>query len=369
MAYGETSTPPWNASSEATFTIAPLPCGTKPRPGRAREREHAVEVDVQHALGLLGADVEHGAARDDAGRVDEDVEPPEGGGGRLDRALAGVGVGLLEVELDECAAAAERLDAARVSAGSRRSMWTMSQPASASAMAAVCPMPRVVPVTQATGRRGGSGRGLRASGEATIGPVAQLSLEPVTWRVRALAAGGRTIADSRSALLVLSDDAPPAYAFPRRRRRPTRCPRAAWLPPRRPATCCSTTRRRRVPPRGGRAASLGHPRSPYHRVDALAGSRHVRVTLAGETLAESNRPLALFETGEPTRFYFAQADVRLDLLEPSETTTTSPYLGSAVWFSARIGGSPPSRRSLDVPLPDPPATAHRQACWRSRTAS
>ena len=56
------------------------------------------------------------------------------------------------------------------------------------------------------------------------------------------------------------------------------------------------------------------------------------------TLAESTRPLVLFETDEPTRFYFAQADVRRDLLEPSETVTTSPYLGSAVWFSARVAG-------------------------------
>jgi hypothetical protein len=33
--------------------------------------------------------------------------------------------------------------------------------------------------------------------------VALLSLEPVTWRVRALAADGRTVADSHAALLVL----------------------------------------------------------------------------------------------------------------------------------------------------------------------
>ena len=48
--------------------------------------------------------------------------------------------------------------------------------------------------------------------------------------------------------------------------------------------------------------------------------------------------MAVFETGEPARFYFAQADVRRDLLEPSETVTTSPYMGTAVWFSARVGG-------------------------------
>jgi uncharacterized protein (DUF427 family) len=64
----------------------------------------------------------------------------------------------------------------------------------------------------------------------------------------------------------------------------------------------------------------------------------VRAALAGEPLAESDRPVAVFETGEPTRFYFAQADVRRELLEPSATLTSSPYLGTAVWFSARVGG-------------------------------
>jgi uncharacterized protein (DUF427 family) len=168
--------------------------------------------------------------------------------------------------------------------------------------------------------------------------MAQLSLEPVTWRVRALAGGGRTVADSRAALLALSDDAPPAYAFPESDIQRDALPDTAWRPlAGAPGyalldnACVEVFLEEDEP-------VAGHPRDPYHRVDALASSRHVRVSLAGEALAESNRPVAVFETGEPTRFYFAQVDVRRDLLEPSETVTTSPYVGSAVWFSARIGG-------------------------------
>jgi uncharacterized protein (DUF427 family) len=168
--------------------------------------------------------------------------------------------------------------------------------------------------------------------------VTQLSLEPVTWRVRALAAGGRTVADSRAALLVLSTGVPPAYAFPEGDVDRSALPESAWLPLEgRPGyTLLAVAQIEAILEEDEPLA--GHPRNPYHRVDALASSRHVRVTLAGETLAESNRPMAVFETDEPTRFYFAQADVHLDLLEPSETVTTSPYAGSAVWFSARIGG-------------------------------
>src|SRR4029453_18594143 len=33
-----------------------------------------------------------------------------------------------------------------------------------------------------------------------------------------------------------------------------------------------------------------HPRDPYHRVDVLSSSRHVRVLVAGQTLAETRRP-------------------------------------------------------------------------------
>jgi uncharacterized protein (DUF427 family) len=168
--------------------------------------------------------------------------------------------------------------------------------------------------------------------------VAQLSLEPVTWRVRALAGGGRTVADSRAALLVLRDDAPPAYAFPESDIQRGALPPVAWLAlagapgyVQLDNACVEMFLEEDEP-------VAGHPRNPYHRVDALASSRHARVTLAGETLAESSRPMAVFETGEPTRFYFAQADVRRDLLEPSVTVTTSPYMGTAVWFSARIGG-------------------------------
>jgi uncharacterized protein (DUF427 family) len=168
--------------------------------------------------------------------------------------------------------------------------------------------------------------------------VAQLSLEPVTWRVRALAGGGRTVADSQAALLVLSDDAPPTYAFPESDIQRDALPQAAWLTlagapgyVQLDNACVETFLEEDEP-------VAGHPRSPYHRVDALASSRHVRATLAGETLAESTGPMAVFETGEPTRFYFAQADVRRELLEPSATVTSSPYLGTAVWFSARVGG-------------------------------
>ena len=81
-----------------------------------------------------------------------------------------------------------------------------------------------------------------------------------------------------------------------------------------------------------------HPRDPYHRVDAMESSRHIRVVVAGETIAETHRPRLLFETNLPTRYYIPRADVRLDLLEPTLTSTQCPYKGRAVYWSVRAGG-------------------------------
>jgi uncharacterized protein (DUF427 family) len=79
--------------------------------------------------------------------------------------------------------------------------------------------------------------------------------------------------------------------------------------------------------------AIVHARDPYHRVDVLATSRRVRVALNGETLAETQRALALFETGLPTRWYIPRDDVRDDLLISSDTRTGCAYKGFASYWS------------------------------------
>lgn len=83
-----------------------------------------------------------------------------------------------------------------------------------------------------------------------------------------------------------------------------------------------------------------HPRDPYHRVDVLPSSRHVRILAGGTVLADSRRTLALFETGLPPRWYVPREDVRMDLLEPSDLRTQCPYKGEASYLSA------PSERDI-----------------------
>src|SRR5690349_10115439 len=82
---------------------------------------------------------------------------------------------------------------------------------------------------------------------------------------------------------------------------------------------------------------FGHPRDPYHRIDTYRTSRPVRVSVDGETIAESTRAIALFESGLPPRFYLPAEDVRTDLLEPSETKTRCAYKGLASYRHVRVG--------------------------------
>src|ERR1700733_4017378 len=97
-----------------------------------------------------------------------------------------------------------------------------------------------------------------------------------------------------------------------------------------------------------------HARDPYHRVDILASSRHVRVEVDGVTVADSARPVILFETGLPARYYLPLPDVRTDLLTPSVTETHCPYKGTATYWSVDTGRGP--RQDLvwayRAPLPE-----------------
>lgn len=84
--------------------------------------------------------------------------------------------------------------------------------------------------------------------------------------------------------------------------------------------------------------AFGHARDPYKLgVDVRRSTRHVRVELAGVTIAETRHPWLLFESLLPVRYYIPRDDVRMDLLEPSATTTQCAYKGVASHWNARIG--------------------------------
>lgn len=81
-----------------------------------------------------------------------------------------------------------------------------------------------------------------------------------------------------------------------------------------------------------------HPRDPYHRCDVVRSDRHVVVRVAGTVVADSRRPLVLFETGLPPRFYLPFEDVDQDLLEPTDTVTECPYKGTTSRYHSVVVG-------------------------------
>lgn len=81
-----------------------------------------------------------------------------------------------------------------------------------------------------------------------------------------------------------------------------------------------------------------HARDPYTRVDAIPSSRHVQVTLNGAVVADSTRPVVLFETGLTPRYYLPKEDIRFEYFTPTETKTRCPYKGIASYWSADVDG-------------------------------
>ena len=81
-----------------------------------------------------------------------------------------------------------------------------------------------------------------------------------------------------------------------------------------------------------------HPRDPYHRIDILESAVQVEVRVGDTVLADSRRPVLLFETGLPVRYYLPKLDVRTRLLTFKEKETSCPYKGvtAAYWGAGAL---------------------------------
>ena len=95
---------------------------------------------------------------------------------------------------------------------------------------------------------------------------------------------------------------------------------------------------------------LGHARDPFHRIDALRTSRHVRVSLNDQPLADTSNAVALFETRLPTRWYIPREDVVAEITRNEEHHTTCAYKGHATHWD--VGGEKAIAWSYELPLND-----------------
>ena len=72
---------------------------------------------------------------------------------------------------------------------------------------------------------------------------------------------------------------------------------------------------------------VGHAADTYHRIDIRQTSRHLTVVPATRSIADTSRPLALYESGFAPRWYVPRDDVDQAALTPAQGQTFCPYKG------------------------------------------
>lgn len=85
------------------------------------------------------------------------------------------------------------------------------------------------------------------------------------------------------------------------------------------------------------AKAPGHREHPDHKVAEQQLGERIRVSVAGQTIADSSDVVRVEEDGSPIRYYFPRADVDMKLLQPSATTSQCPFKGVANYFSIKLG--------------------------------
>jgi uncharacterized protein (DUF427 family) len=77
---------------------------------------------------------------------------------------------------------------------------------------------------------------------------------------------------------------------------------------------------------------VGHAADLYHRIDIRQTSRHLVVRDGDGVIAETRRPVVLFESGFAPRWYVPRDDIDQSALTPVEGQTFCPYKGLASYY-------------------------------------
>jgi uncharacterized protein (DUF427 family) len=77
---------------------------------------------------------------------------------------------------------------------------------------------------------------------------------------------------------------------------------------------------------------VGHAADAYHRIDIRPTSRHLVVRDGEQVIADTQHPLALYESGFAPRWYVPRADIDESTLKHVEGQTFCPYKGIASYY-------------------------------------
>jgi uncharacterized protein (DUF427 family) len=75
--------------------------------------------------------------------------------------------------------------------------------------------------------------------------------------------------------------------------------------------------------------------TPDHPITIMAATHRVRVTFAGQVVAETRRALSLTEASYAPVMYIPREDVDVATLERTSRKTHCPYKGDATYYSIR----------------------------------
>jgi len=78
---------------------------------------------------------------------------------------------------------------------------------------------------------------------------------------------------------------------------------------------------------------MGHAADSYHRIDIRQTSRHLVVRHRERIIANTKRPLVLYESGFAPRWYVPRADVDESALAPVDRQTFCPYKGLCSYYN------------------------------------
>jgi uncharacterized protein (DUF427 family) len=78
---------------------------------------------------------------------------------------------------------------------------------------------------------------------------------------------------------------------------------------------------------------LGHAADPYHRIDIRRTSRNLVVRHGDRIIADTRRPLVLYESGFAPRWYVPRDDSDETALVPVKLQTFCPYKGLCSYYS------------------------------------
>jgi uncharacterized protein (DUF427 family) len=90
-----------------------------------------------------------------------------------------------------------------------------------------------------------------------------------------------------------------------------------------------------------------------HQVRVEDSPRRVRVFFNNVAIADSRRVKLLFETNHLPVYYFPLADLRQDLLVPTDHGSHCPYKGDARYWSIRVGDRVAENAVWNYPTPLP----------------